>query len=53
MFQGAFDSDEWRSFERRPITDAGNEGAVRGRSVVTTTLGEQGTQRSEKLAGRG
>ena len=28
MFQGAFDSDEWRSFDRGPITDAGNETVI-------------------------
>ena len=28
VFQGAFDSDEGRLFDRRPITDAGNEAVI-------------------------
>ena len=28
MFQGAFDSDEWRLFDRRPITVTGNEAMI-------------------------
>ena len=34
MFKGAFDSDEGCSFDRRPITDAGNE------TVITEMLDE-------------